>query len=246
LFETLSYLGFHLIFTIPPIVVVAVILFVRHRSNLLAMLPGIALIAAVAVLYTTPWDNYLVFKEVWTYGDDRVLGTIGYVPLEEYAFFVLQTILTGLLLGWRIAVLGLPTRDTVSPAVKWAVGLGLVAVSVIGLVALFSESTLYFGLIAAWAFPILALQWFVGTGFLGGSTRLWIPVVVGVTIYLASADAVAIASGTWAISTKYTTGLLIGSLPIEEGLFFFVTNLLVGWGLTLVWGFSNRRERPTP
>lgn len=246
MFDDLTYVGFHLVFTVPPILAVAAFLLVRHRSTLLAMLPGIALISVVAVIYTTPWDNYLVFKEVWAYGPDRVLGTIGYVPLEEYAFFVLQTILTGLLLGWRIAVTGQPTRATVRPALRWTVGLGLVTISVLGVTALFNEATLYFGLITFWAFPVLALQWFVGAGFLVGSGRLWIPIVLGATIYLASADAVAIASGTWAISTRYTTGLSIGSLPFEEGLFFFVTNLLVGWGLTLVRGFSNQRGRPTP
>ena len=34
---------------------------------------------------------------------DRVVGTIGYVPIEEYLFFVLQCILTGLWLYWLLA-----------------------------------------------------------------------------------------------------------------------------------------------
>ena len=51
-----------------------------------------------AFVYTTPWDNFLVFREVWSYPPDRVLGRVGYVPYEEYAFFVLQTLISGLLL----------------------------------------------------------------------------------------------------------------------------------------------------
>ena len=55
---------------------------------------GVVLLLAFA--YTTPWDNYLVFREVWGYPPGRVLATIGYVPVEEYAFFLLQPIMTGL------------------------------------------------------------------------------------------------------------------------------------------------------
>ena len=51
-------------------------------------------LAALALLYTTPWDNYLVYKGIWTYPSDRVAISIGYVPLEEYSFFVLQTMIT--------------------------------------------------------------------------------------------------------------------------------------------------------
>ena len=58
---------------------------------------GIGLLIFLAVSYTTPWDNYLVKTGVWIYGEGRILGTIGYVPIEEYCFFVLQTILSGLL-----------------------------------------------------------------------------------------------------------------------------------------------------
>jgi lycopene beta-cyclase len=57
---------------------------------------ALALHAVIAFVYTTPWDNYLVYREVWGYPPGRVLGTIGYVPVEEYAFFVIQTLATGL------------------------------------------------------------------------------------------------------------------------------------------------------
>jgi lycopene cyclase domain len=59
---------------------------------------AIPIVCLIAFTYTTPWDNYLVAQEVWWYGANRVVGTIGYVPVEEYMFFVLQPILTGLFL----------------------------------------------------------------------------------------------------------------------------------------------------
>jgi len=55
----------------------------------------------LSVLYTTPWDNYLVATRVWYYDPALVLNAIiGYVPIEEYTFFILQTILTGLFTLW--------------------------------------------------------------------------------------------------------------------------------------------------
>ena len=51
----------------------------------------------LAVLYTTPWDNYLVATGVWSYNPQLVTGIIfGWVPLEEYIFFVAETLLCGL------------------------------------------------------------------------------------------------------------------------------------------------------
>jgi lycopene cyclase domain-containing protein len=64
-----------------------------HR-RLVVTLAGISL---VAMLYTAPWDNLIVMLGVWSYGPHRILGVVlGHVPLEEYIFYVLQVILTGL------------------------------------------------------------------------------------------------------------------------------------------------------
>ena len=60
-------------------------------------LTGIALIAAVALIYTTPWDNYLIMRGVWSYPEGVVFGTFGYVPIEEYGFMIMQTLLAGAL-----------------------------------------------------------------------------------------------------------------------------------------------------
>jgi lycopene cyclase domain-containing protein len=59
-----------------------------------------AVLALLALAYTTPWDNYLVYKGIWSYPPGRVMATIGWVPIEEYMFFVIQTALTSL---WFLA-----------------------------------------------------------------------------------------------------------------------------------------------
>jgi lycopene cyclase domain-containing protein len=51
----------------------------------------------IAVVYTTPWDNYLVATGVWWYDPQLVTGLVlGWVPIEEYTFFIVQPILAGL------------------------------------------------------------------------------------------------------------------------------------------------------
>ena len=47
------------------------------------------------------------------------------------------------------------------------------------------------------------------------------------------ADAIAIHLGIWRISERYTLGPAVGPLPLEEAVFFLVTNLLVVQGLLL-------------
>ena len=62
------------------------------------------LLCLVATIYTTPWDNFLVWRHVWAYvaGKSPVVWfTIAYVPIEEYSYFNLQTILVCLLWFWQ-------------------------------------------------------------------------------------------------------------------------------------------------
>lgn len=91
----MTYLVFLLIFVIAPTIVMTVLFrgLLRRRHYLF-----IAINAVIAVVYTTPWDNYLVATGVWYYDPKLVLGvTLGWVPIEEYSFFILQTFLTGTL-----------------------------------------------------------------------------------------------------------------------------------------------------
>ena len=98
----MTYLAFHALFILPPIAVLALAL--RGRLAAIHLRAGLflAILPLIALVYTTPWDNYLVWRGVWVYGPDRVIGTIGWVPIEEYLFFLLQPLLTGL---WLYAVL---------------------------------------------------------------------------------------------------------------------------------------------
>src|SRR5690606_12094769 len=101
----MTYFGFLLRFLVIPILILLGVTWWNQRRGRerAASLRGtsvwlaIAIHVLIAVVYTTPWDNYLVATGVWWYDPALVTGiVIGWVPIEEYTFFVLQPILVGL------------------------------------------------------------------------------------------------------------------------------------------------------
>lgn len=92
----MSYPLFLLLFLVIPIALLALMLRGRIRAKWWLVTLGLTLL--LALLYTTPWDNYLVAAGVWSYDPARVWSiTLGHVPLEEYLFFVLQPVLGALI-----------------------------------------------------------------------------------------------------------------------------------------------------
>lgn len=249
----MTYLQYHLVFIVPLLLVLAVVT-ARRRGALAGPYQpddrhawmGYWALPVIAFLYTTPWDNYLVFREVWTYPPDRVLGRIGYVPYEEYAFFILQTLITGLFLLWLLrrdaagqGQEAVPRRD--AALVRWGGAAFLMGLSLLGAWCLRSEQSLYLGLILAWAMPVLAGQWAFGGDLVMRRARVYWTAVLIPTAYLWLTDAVAISQGIWAISDRYTLGPGVGPLPLEEMAFFLITNLLVVTGVML---FLHRESLP--
>ena len=243
----MTYLSFLALFLALPLLAVGLLTWFdqRHRIGLESaqarLLAWRALLAHVglAVAYTTPWDNYLVAARVWWYDPARVLGvTLGWVPLEEYLFFVLQTLLTGLLLFALARRLPQTPRATAtkSGGLRWAsvlvvTGGWLLAVASL---ALGWAPATYLGLILAWALPPIALQLAVGADILWRHRRSVLTTLFGVTAYLCAADFVALGVGVWTIDPAQSLGLLLGGvLPIEEAVFFLMTNTLLVFGLTL-------------
>lgn len=239
----MSYLEFHLFFLLPPIILLATVAR-PTRQDLLIVLA----ISAIALSYTTPWDNYLVYREVWAYGDGRVIGTIGYVPIEEYAFFVLQPLLTGLAYlaiskrsernrpSTHFAHSGSAAKRNRRAVLRYGGAAAGLALTAVGVAALSAPRTLYLGLILTWSGPVAAGQWFLyGDRFLN---RDWLTAILLPTFYLWIADRVALAQDIWSISDVYTVGLEPFGLPVEEALFFLMTNVLVVQGVMMFRGVS--------
>ena len=192
----------------------------------------------LALVYTTPWDNYLVATNVWWYDPDLVTGiTLGWVPIEEYTFFVVQTLLTGL---WTLALIrfafksqpsGGPRRGFRRQATVVVMALWLISTAFL---LLGPESGRYLTLILTWALIPVLIQVAFGADILLANWRLLAAAILVPTIYLWLVDALAIQSGTWTIDPAQTTGAKLGPLPLEEMVFFLMTNLLIGFGVTLM------------
>jgi lycopene cyclase domain-containing protein len=92
----------------------------------------------------------------------------------------------------------------------------------------------YLVLELAWALPVLLLQWAFGWRYLSASLPVLTLTVAISTVYLSCADSVAIANGIWSLHSDRIVGLRLGNVPVEEGLFFVVTNTMVAQSVVLV------------
>ncbi len=243
--EAMTYAQFHLTFTLPWLAVLAVDAVLAERSGggmrSRAAWTALAVLAAVAFAYTFPWDHHLVARGVWGYPPGRVWATLGVVPVEEAAFFVVQTLATGLL------VLALARRrpnareagstpmrpPTGSGWVRAVPAAGALAAAAVGLLLLPTDAGTYLGLILVWAAPVLAVQWAFGADLLAARGRLFLVAVALPTAWLWVADRIAIGRSIWWIAPELTLGWRPLGLPVEEAVFFLVTNTLVVGGMLL-------------
>ena len=92
----MTYAEYHLIFNLP----VVVLLLVLNRGRLTRVhWKWIGVVAGIAFVFTTPWDNWAVYKGMWGFDWQRVTpveipfaGVLWRLPLEEYAFFLIETL----------------------------------------------------------------------------------------------------------------------------------------------------------
>jgi lycopene cyclase domain-containing protein len=255
--DGMSYLGFLGLYVVVPLALLTglTLIDLRRRTALPWALTGSAawlalvLHAAAALLYTTPWDNFLVANRVWWYDGELVLGvTLGYVPLEEYCFFVLQTVLTGLWLLYlarRVPVQGffhgqgrtIRLGSTLTAGALWCV-------SAATFLSGWRPGT-YLALELSWALPAIMAQLAFGADILWHHRRLLAVALFPATIYLSLADSQAIVAGTWTISPAKSVNVYLGGvLPLEEFIFFLLTNTLVIFGMILLLSQESQARLP--
>jgi lycopene cyclase domain-containing protein len=206
--------------------------------------------AVIAVTYTTIWDNYLVASNVWSYDPKLVTGlTLGWVPIEEYSFFVLQPLLTGSWMQYLARHLPAAQPSTTDSQINGrilATGvLGVVWAASVAMLLRGKPNEKYLSLILSWALPPIMLQTAFGGDILWRNRRLVAASILPATAYLGWADSQAIHAGTWAINPKNTVGVdVIPNLPLEEFLFFLLTNTLLVFGVTLVQSKESENRLP--
>lgn len=246
----MTYFGFLGIFLVLPILALLVV--ARRDAQqgrkmpvaLTTWAPWTLIIAhsIIAVLWTTPWDSYLIATRVWWYKPELVTGlTFLYIPIEEYTFFVLQPILTGLWLLFviRHSPVAEPTSINGMQLRRWVTAsLALIWLAFAALLASGWQPGTYLGLLMVWAIPPMMIQSAFGADILWRHRRVALMTIIPMTLYLAAADKLAITNGIWTINpgqSLQAIGInLLGRLPLEELLFFLFTNMLVTLGITLV------------
>lgn len=207
----MTYFGFLAQFLVIPILLLALLTWLDLRRGRtlppdLRGWPAWAVLLghiAVALIYTTPWDNYLVATGVWWYNPNLVTGvTLGWVPIEEYTFFVLQPILGSLWLFYLARRLPVdPHPLPFARPLSWGLllGLGLLWSSMAAILIGGWKPGTYLALILVWALPPVMLQIGFGVDILWRYRRLILFTLLSVTLYLSLADTLAIGSGTWTI-----------------------------------------------
>jgi lycopene cyclase domain-containing protein len=239
----MPYALFLLIFLGIPGLVLGIVMRRRIDRRHVASL---AILAGVALVYTTPWDNYLVASSVWWYDPTLVLGIkIGWVPIEEYTFFLVQPIVIGL---WTILV----SQAVASRSAAGVhTGIRIVSTALIAIAWISSLLALIYGwmparylaLILVWALPPIALQTAFGADILWGEWRRIVFGLLPAQVYLIVADAYAIRSGTWTISPDQSLNVfLAGILPVEEFVFFLATNVLIVFSVILLLSTESHRR----
>ncbi len=98
----MTYLQFHLLFNLPALLVLLALAWRRGR---LGGRPAraIGVLCLIVMAATTPWDNWAVHQGIWSFAEGRTtpisvpLGGVNWrLPAEEYAFFLIETVLVSL------------------------------------------------------------------------------------------------------------------------------------------------------
>lgn len=241
--DGMTYAQVHLTFTLPWLVWLAVgaVRAVRAGRPLAGALGrdrggwiALAALSPVALVYAWPWDRALIARGVWGYPDGRVAAVIGGVPLEELAFFLIQT--------WLVALAAFAVGRALPPSTAASGGTGAarlvgstvaLALAGAGLLLRDGTATHYLGMILLWAMPVVAVQAAFGGDLLWARRGPFAAAVLMPSAWLWLVDRLAIGWGTWWISEAHTLGVRPLGLPLEEALFFLLASALVAGGTFL-------------
>ena len=236
----MTYLRFHFLFNAP--VLLLLVLLNLFGPWTWGEVRAFGLVLLAVMIFTTPWDNLAAKWGIWGFPREKYLLKIGYLPVEEYAFFILQSVNVMLAVralfhffpGFQTSqetVVGMGTLICLGLSViPWA----MITVQLLWLRKRFGTRVNY-ALHLSWFLPVIYLQWILGPFlFLDHVTMLaMITAVFG--IYYTLADIIAVRGGTWFFDEKQITGLKLADiLPWEEIAFFFLTSLLVAQSYLLL------------
>jgi lycopene cyclase domain-containing protein len=150
----------------------------------------------------------------------------------------LETILSGLWWWFLARRLAEPKEIFQSSKTARIIASGILFILWVIFTALFfsdNQPITYLSITLFWAFPAIFPQLLYGADILWHQRKLVLLGVLVPAVYLSLMDIIALTDTTWSIAKNQTTGILFfGILPLEEVVFFFITNILVVFGMTLL------------
>jgi lycopene cyclase domain-containing protein len=237
--QGMTYRGFHYRWTLPVLTALGVAWYQIDGDVLTVGI--LAALCVVVIGFTFPWDNWAVEQSIWDFPEGRLLFRIRSLPIEEIAFFVIQT----LQVAFATAILCrlLPSQP-LSP-VSFTSEVGIRIGGTLGLWLLIGRMTRtwraahrsfrYAWHLGYWFLPIIVLQWLFGAGMLMPRLDVIIYATLIIGTYLSVADVWAVRHGIWFFDHAQTTGHRIATiLPWEEVAFFYMTSLLVAQSTILL------------
>jgi lycopene cyclase domain-containing protein len=236
----MTYLRFHFCFNLPLMVVLGAISgqepWVGEEGA------AVAWVLLAVMVFTSPWDNLAAKWGIWGFPREKYSRKIGYLPVEEYAFFLAQSL--NVILAIRALLFRFPSWVTGEEVVPTSATWVLLAASVFPLVLVGVQlrrwrqragARVNYLLHLGWFLPVIYMQWVLAPTLFWVHAGLLALVTGGFGVYYTLADLVAVRGGTWHFDEKQITGVkLAGVLPWEEIAFFFLTSLLVAQSYLLL------------
>lgn len=241
----MTYFRFHWIFNVPLLVVLTLISW-RERW-LYGETRALEWVVLAAFVFTTPWDNFAARRGIWGFPREKYAFRIGYLPIEEYLFFVLQTL--NVILGVRALFRLYPEwhRHVSTQPAFWTwlcLAASVPTWIIIGLQlrawARARGPRMNYALHLAWFLPVIYLQWVIGPRLFAAHAGMLLLVTCLFGIYYTLADLIAVRAGLWFFDETQITGHKIAGLPWEEIAFFFLTSLLVAQSYLLLLPYYAR------
>jgi len=236
----MTYLRFHLIFNLPLLILLAALNGAAPWTTGEGAAPGLVLLAVM--IFTTPWDNLAAKWGIWGFPREKYSLRLGYLPVEGYAFFLLQS--ANVMLAVRGLFCSFPDWRTGQETEIGKATLICLAASVIPLafVAIqlrrlrrMAGPRVNYAVHLAWFLPVIYAQWILAPWLFWGHAGLLALVAAVFGVYYTLADLAAVRAGTWFFDEKQITGVKLGGvLPWEEIAFFFLTSLLVAQSYLLL------------
>jgi lycopene beta-cyclase len=237
----MTYLNFHLFFNLPFLLVALFLAGSGFWVTPVLLAAGAVLV--LVMIFTTPWDNYAVAQGIWGFPRERFSFKVWHLPVEEYAFFIIESVQVMLLCFWLLSLFPELQSGTALALTHAAVMIGVALILLIWLgLGYWGRERVHSGSrghyawhLLFWFGPVIILQWVIAGEVIFPRWSIILTATAIVGTYLSIADYIAIDKGIWHFDEKQITGVKLGKkMPWEEAAFFYLTALLVAQSFVIL------------